>query len=199
VTSVEHARVCVDAGVDAIGMVFYAPSPRCVTVEQARHIVAALPPFVSAVGLFVDEQPAVIREVLAAVDLDLLQFHGDESAEACEALQRPYIKAIRVRQREDLSRACSVYRHARGILADAYVDGVAGGTGRQFDWSLATGRFDKDIILAGGLDAANVRQAMQQVRPFAVDVSGGVESSRGVKDAAKIQQFMQEVQRGNYG
>lgn len=194
-TRVDDAVRCARAGADAIGLVFFAPSPRNVDIEQARRIVEALPPFVTSVGLFVDADPAWIEAVCAAVPLDLLQFHGSESALDCERYDRPYIKAVRVRQRSDIEQACQSYASARGILVDAFVEGIAGGTGQSFDWSQATGNFGKDIILAGGLNPANVASAIRQVQPWAVDVSGGVEAAKGIKDADRITHFMQEVQR----
>jgi phosphoribosylanthranilate isomerase len=195
ITRVEDALHCARAGADAIGLVFYAPSPRNVGIEQARSIVSALPPFVTSVGLFVDADPAWVEAVCSALPLDLLQFHGAESASNCERYGRPYIKAVRVRQRSDIEHACQTYASSRGILVDAFVDGIAGGTGQAFDWTLATGSFGKDIILAGGLNPANVASAIRQVQPWAVDVSGGVEAAKGIKDADRITHFMQEVHR----
>ena len=197
ITRVEDALHCARAGADAIGLVFYAPSPRNVGIDQAQSILAALPPFVTTVGLFVDAEPAWVEAVCAALPLDLLQFHGNETANDCERYDRPYIKAVRVRQRSDIEQACQSYATARGILVDAYIEGVAGGTGQVFDWSLATGKFGKEIILAGGLNPANVASAIRQVKPWAVDVSGGVEAAKGIKDANKITHFMQEVHRAN--
>ncbi len=197
ITQVNDALSCVAAGADAIGLVFYAPSPRHVEIAQARQIVAALPPFVTPVGLFVDAEAAAVEAVLANVPLGLLQFHGEETPEFCAGFGRPYIKAVRVRDRTTLEQACAKYAGAQGILADAYVEGLVGGTGQAFDWHLATGSFTKNIILAGGLNPGNVAQAIRQVQPYAVDVSGGVERSKGIKDADKIQLFMQEVQGGN--
>lgn len=195
ITRVEDASHCARAGVDAIGLVFYAPSPRNVSIEQARHILSALPPFVTSVGLFVDADPAWVKAVCHALPLDLLQFHGDEAVGECERYARPYIKAVRVRQRSDIEQACQIYASARGILVDAYVEGIAGGTGQTFDWTQATGNFAKDIILAGGLNPTNVASAIRQVQPWAVDVSGGVEAAKGIKDADRITHFMQEVHR----
>lgn len=195
ITRVEDALHCARAGVDAIGLVFYEPSPRNVSIEQARRILSVLPPFVTSVGLFVDAEPSWVRAVCHALPLDLLQFHGDEAAEDCERYARPYIKAVRVRQRSDIEQACQTYASARGILVDAYVDGIAGGTGQTFDWTQATGSFANDIILAGGLNPANVASAIRQVQPWAVDVSGGVEAAKGIKDADRITHFMQEVYR----
>lgn len=193
ITRVEDALAAVDAGADAIGLVFYARSPRAVTVAQAQQILRALPPFVSAVGLFVDMPRAELQQLLTQVPLDLLQFHGDESPEDCEGYARPYIKALRVRAGDDVLAAMAAYTGARGILLDTFVEGVPGGTGAVFDWSLVPQGSAKPIILAGGLDAGNVAGAIRQVRPYAVDVSGGVEAGKGIKDAGKIRAFLQAV------
>ena len=195
ITRIEDALAAVEAGADAIGFVFYAKSPRAVDVRQARAIIAELPPFVTTVGLFVDASRCELNEILEVVPLDLLQFHGDEAPEDCEGYHRPWIKALRVRPGDDLEAACQRYAGARGILLDTYVAGVPGGTGEAFDWSLVPARLSKPIILAGGLSAANVGQAIAQVRPYAVDVSGGVEQAKGIKDAAKIEAFMQAVRQ----
>ncbi|WP_409299491.1 phosphoribosylanthranilate isomerase [Pseudomonas sp. KCJK8993] len=197
ITRIEDALAAVAAGADAIGLVFYAKSPRAVNVQQARAIIAALPPFVTTVGLFVNASRCELGEILDAVPLDLLQFHGDESAAACEGYHRPYIKALRVKAGDDIAAACLAYPGASGILLDTYVEGVPGGTGEAFDWSLVPQGLSKPIILAGGLSADNVAMAIARVRPYAVDVSGGVEQSKGIKDPAKIQAFMQAVRRSS--
>ncbi|ROL82545.1 N-(5'-phosphoribosyl)anthranilate isomerase [Pseudomonas protegens] len=197
ITRIEDALAAVAAGADAIGLVFYAKSPRAVSVQQARAIIAALPPFVTTVGLFVNASRCELGEILDAVPLDLLQFHGDESAADCEGYHRPYIKALRVKAGDDIAAACQAYPRASGILLDTYVEGVPGGTGEAFDWSLVPQGLSKPIILAGGLSAQNVAEAIARVRPYAVDVSGGVEQSKGIKDSAKIQAFMQAVRRSN--
>ena len=178
------------AGAHAIGLVFYPPSPRHVTVERALEITSALPPFVSVVGLFVDEEPSTVREAIRRVPLSLLQFHGNESPEYCDTFGVPYIKAARVRAGVDLLQYCDRYRAARGILLDAYVEGVHGGTGARFDWKLIPSVMPKPVILSGGLDPGNVADAVKQVRPWAVDVSSGVESAKGIKDAARIAAFI---------
>ncbi|BCQ60842.1 phosphoribosylanthranilate isomerase [Pseudomonas sp. NFPP10] len=197
ITRIEDALAAVAAGADAIGLVFYAKSPRAVNVQQARAIIAALPPFVTSVGLFVNASRCELGEILDAVPLDLLQFHGDESAADCEGYHRPYIKALRVKAGDDIAAACLAYPRASGILLDTYVEGVPGGTGEAFDWSLVPQGLSKPIILAGGLTPDNVAAAIARVRPYAVDVSGGVEQGRGIKDPAKIQAFMQAVRRSN--
>ncbi len=194
ITRVEDALAAVEAGADAIGLVFYAKSPRAVDIEQAKAIVAALPPFVTSVGLFVDMPRETLQALLREVPLDLLQFHGDESPADCEGFARPYIKALRVRADQDVARMMAPYSGACGILLDTFVEGVPGGTGAAFDWSLVPREAGKPIILAGGLTPDNVAQAIAQVRPYAVDVSGGVEAAKGIKDAGKVKAFLQAVQ-----
>ena len=197
ITRIDDALAAVEAGADAIGFVFYAKSPRAVTAAQARAIIAALPPFVTTVGLFVNASACELNETLDAVPLDLLQFHGDETPEQCEGYHRPYIKALRVKAGDDIAAACDAYASANGILLDTYVEGVPGGTGQAFDWSLIPQGLSKPIILAGGLCAENVAQAIAQVQPYAVDVSGGVEKSKAIKDHDKIRTFMQAVRATN--
>ncbi|RMN39480.1 phosphoribosylanthranilate isomerase [Pseudomonas syringae] len=193
ITRIEDALAAAEAGADAIGLVFYPKSPRAVTVLQARAIIAALPPFITTVGLFVNASRCELNETLDAVALDMLQFHGDETPEECDCYHRPYIKALRVKAGDDIAQACRTYRNARGVLLDTYVEGVPGGTGETFDWALIPDDLDKPVILAGGLTSANVAQAIAQVRPYAVDVSGGVEKSKGIKDREKILAFMSAV------
>lgn len=193
ITRIEDALSAVEAGADALGLVFYAKSPRAVTVQQARSIIAALPPFVTTVGLFVDATRCELGEILDAVPLDLLQFHGDESPADCEGYHRPYIKALRVKPGDDIAAQVARFKNASGVLLDTYVSGVPGGTGEAFDWSLVPDDLAKPVILAGGLSAANVAQAIARVRPYAVDVSGGVEIAKGIKDAEKIRAFMRAV------
>ncbi len=197
ITRVADALATVQAGADAIGLVFYERSPRRVDIAQAAQLATALPPFVSAVGLFVNAEATLVREVLAHVPLDLLQFHGDESPEFCAQFARPYLKAIRVKAGVDLLQCASVFSSAKGLLLDAHVEGVPGGTGATFDWSLIPKHLPLPVILSGGLDAENIAAAIEQVRPYAVDVSSGVETSKGIKDAAKIARFIQEVKRAD--
>lgn len=196
ITRVDDALTAAKAGADAIGLVFYAKSPRAVDVRQAREIVAALPPFVTTVGLFVNASRCEINEILDAVPLDMLQFHGDETPAQCEGFHRPWFKALRVGNGEDIEAEVARYANASGILLDTFVAGVPGGTGERFDWSLIPAALAKPLILAGGLTAENVQQAIAQVRPYAVDVSGGVEASKGVKDAAKVRAFVEAVRAG---
>lgn len=193
ITRVDDALTAAKAGADAIGLVFYAKSPRAVDVRQAREIVAALPPFVTTVGLFVNASRCEINEILDAVPLDMLQFHGDETPAQCEGFHRPWFKALRVGNGEDIEAEVARYANASGILLDTFVAGVPGGTGERFDWSLIPAALAKPLILAGGLSAENVQQAIAQVRPYAVDVSGGVEASKGVKDASKVMAFVGRV------
>lgn len=197
ITRVEDALAAAEAGADAIGMVFYARSPRAVSVQQARAIVAALPPFVTSVGLFVDASRCELGEILDAVPLDMLQFHGDERAADCEGYHKPYLKALRVKAGDDIAAQAAQYPRAAGILLDTYVEGVPGGTGAAFDWSLIPETLPRPLVLAGGLNADNVAAAIRQVRPYAVDVSGGVEASKGIKDAEKIRAFIRRCREAD--
>lgn len=180
-------------GADAIGLVFYPPSPRAVTLESAQHIVKSLPPFVASVGLFVDADPESVFRVLQAMPLDVLQFHGDESPEYCRQFGRPYLKAVRVKPALNLLEYAARYADAQGILVDAYVPHAHGGTGETFDWSLLPAHFPRPLILSGGLTPDNVAEAICRVQPWAVDVSSGVEITKGIKDVAKIAAFTEAV------
>jgi phosphoribosylanthranilate isomerase len=193
ITRIEDALLAIAAGADALGFVFYPQSPRAVTMEQARTIIAALPPFVTTVGLFVNADRAELNKLLEFLPLDLLQFHGDETANDCSGYQRPYIKALRVKPDDDIAQLVAPYMQASGILLDTFVPGVPGGTGATFDWSLVPHNLAKPIILAGGLTAQNVAAAIAQVQPYAVDVSGGVEAAKGIKDGAKVEAFLRAV------
>lgn len=197
ITRVEDALVAAQTGVDAIGLVFYAKSPRAVNVAQAQKIIAALPPFVSTVGLFVNASAAEVNAVLEQVPLDVLQFHGDETPEFCEGFARPYFRALRMQPGVDIAASAAQYCGAQGILLDAWVPGVPGGTGERFDWAQIPDNLSKPLILAGGLNADNVTQAIHEVQPWAVDISGGVEASHGVKDADKVRKFLYAVQIKN--
>ncbi len=193
ITRVEDAVSAVNSGVDAIGLVFYAQSQRFVSVGQAQKIVAAIPPFVSVVGLFVNALEAEIETVLSKVRLDILQFHGDETVTECEQINLPYYKAIRVKADTNLLQYAVEFSSAKALLLDAHTESEFGGTGLTFDWNLIPKSLTKPIILAGGLTVENVEKAIQEVKPYAVDVSGGVEITKGIKDAAKIAAFMQGV------
>jgi len=190
ITSVADAQNAIKAGADAIGLVFYAASPRAVSIEQAREIAASVGPFVTVVGLFVNADESYVHEVLAKVGLHLLQFHGDESVEYCEQFQRSYIKAIRMRPELDVTKAIAVFPSASGILLDAYRPGVPGGTGETFDWQRVPTNSSRPIVLAGGLTPENVALAIQSTQVYGVDVSGGVESAPGKKDPQKVEQFI---------
>jgi len=193
ITCREDAAVAVAAGADALGFVFYEPSPRYVDPARAADIISTLPPFVTSVGLFVDAPDERVEAIIEQTGLDLLQFHGAESEARCSRFNRPYIKALRVRPGLDIEQAASEYPSARGLLLDAYRPGVPGGTGEVFDWDLIPPVLAPGIILAGGLTADNVIQAIRQVRPYAVDVSGGVEATPGCKSLEKIQAFTAAV------
>jgi phosphoribosylanthranilate isomerase len=196
-TRVEDAVYAANLGVDAIGLVFYPPSPRHVGIEQAIKIVNALPAFTSIVALFVDEEESKIRDVLARVPVDCLQFHGDEPAEACRIYGKRYIKSVRMQDDIDISALAQSYHDASGLLLDAYHPDAKGGTGSQFDWELIPKQCNLPVILAGGLDETNAKQAVQSVRPYALDVSSGVEADKGIKDSLKMAAFIKQVNEGD--
>lgn len=195
ITRQEDADAAVAAGADALGFVFYEPSPRNVNVDQAAEIIRSLPAFVTSTALFVNADVAFVQRVIDATGLDLLQFHGDEDVAYCEQFDRPYMKAIRMKPGVDIQAECERYASAAAILLDAYRPGVPGGTGESFDWDRIPSGLKKPIVLAGGLEPDNIRRAVETVRPFAVDVSGGVEASKGIKDKVKIEKFTLEVTR----
>lgn len=193
ITRIEDALAAVDCGADAIGLVFYSPSPRYLTIQQAVAVTAALPPFVSVVALFVNPAVSEVKAVMSAINVDLLQFHGDESEMDCKQYGLPYLKAVRVKSDTNLIQYASRYQHAKALLLDTYSDGAVGGTGQVFDWRLIPKNMPMPIILAGGLTPENVADAVRQVQPYAVDVSGGVEQSKGIKDPTKIAAFMAAI------
>jgi phosphoribosylanthranilate isomerase len=195
ITRPEDARAAVDAGADAIGLVFYASSPRSVTLEQAQAICAVIPPFVTIVALTVNADKALLQEIIGALPVSLLQFHGDEEPEHCEAFSIPYIKALRMSDGLDVVAECERFSSALALLLDAYQPGKPGGTGESFDWGRVPGSIGPGIILAGGLTPGNVEQAIERVSPYAVDVSGGVEESPGIKDVFKINEFIGNASR----
>lgn len=197
ITRIEDGLAAARAGADAIGLVFHARSPRHVDAERAAAIVAALPPFVASVALFVNPAAVEVEAVLRRFRPDLLQFHGEEAPEFCRAFGLPYLKAARVRPGVDLLQFAASYADARGLLLDAWSEGAHGGTGERFDWSLIPPDLPRPLILAGGLHAGNVAAAIRATRPWAVDVSSGVEAAKGVKDAAKIAAFMKEVRNAD--
>ncbi len=196
ITRVEDAVAADRAGADAIGLVFYPPSSRNISPEVGAEISASLRAFTTSVGLFVNPEPAEVERVLSRVRLDRLQFHGDESEAFCRQFGVPYLKALRTRPGADLAAIAANYPSASGILLDSYKPGVAGGTGETFDWQLIPESLSSTIILAGGLNPDNVALAIEQVRPAAVDVSGGVESAPGIKSEDKIRAFIEAVNRG---
>ena len=195
ITRLEDALAAAESGADAIGLVFYKKSPRYVSPEIAASIISQLPPFVTTVGLFVNEPAGQIKQVLDIVPLDLLQFHGSEVEPDCARHNRPYIKAIAMKPGLDVESVVNQYPSAQGILLDTYDVVLPGGTGKAFDWNKVPQNLSKPIILAGGLTPENIRQAVDVVNPWAVDVSGGVEESKGKKDHRLIQAFIEGVHR----
>lgn len=196
ITRVQDAHAACDAGADAIGLIFYPPSPRYLTHAQARALRDALPPFVTSVALFVDPSREQVERVIEEVRPGALQFHGDEPPEFCERFGLPYLKACRIKEGVDLLEYLRPYKRASGWLADAFVEAY-GGVGKTFDWSLIPRQRPRPLILSGGLTSGNVREAIRRVRPWGVDVSSGVESAKGIKDAAKIAAFMAEVRNAD--
>ena len=197
ITRIEDGVCAAHCGAHAIGLVFYGPSPRHVDPVAAGAIIRALPPFVMSVGLFVDAPPEKVRETIAAAPVQLLQFHGAESPAYCRSFGLPYVKAVRVGAGVDLVQCSRDYSDAKGLLLDALVVGLHGGTGASFDWSLIPSALPLPVILSGGLDPANVGQAVRRVRPWAVDVSSGVEAAKGIKDPAKIAAFIAGVRNAD--
>lgn len=193
ITRVEDGVAAARLGADAIGLMFWAKSPRAVAIEQAAQICRALPPLVTTVGLFVDAEPEWVDEVVDQVPLSLLQFHGDETPAYCEQFRTPYLKAIRMRDGIDAVALRNQYASARALLLDTYRAGVPGGTGEAFDWERVPPQLAPQIVLAGGLKSDNVGAAVKQLHPWAVDTSGGVESAPGIKDAARIAAFIDAV------
>lgn len=197
ITRCEDGLAAARLGAHAIGLVFYADSPRAVTPQQARAIIDALPPFVVTVGLFVNADAQSVRDTLAVAPVQLLQFHGDETAEFCGSFGLPYLRAVRVKPGVDLLQYAREFHGAKGLLLDAWVEGVRGGTGATFDWALIPRDLPVPVVLSGGLNPGNVEQAVRTVQPWAVDVSSGVESAKGIKDAAKIEAFMSGVRNAS--
>ncbi len=192
-TRAQDAIAACDCGVDAIGLVFYPPSTRNIEVAQAAELLESLPPFVSVTGLFLNAEKSLIDKVLQRVPLSLLQFHGTESAEFCEAFDRPYIKSVAMKSVDNVHQYTEQYKKARGFLLDSNMAGAAGGSGDTFDWSLVPTDLPAPLVLAGGLDNNNVHEAVIKVRPAAVDVSSGVESGKGIKDPAMMRSFINNV------
>ena len=192
-TDVEMAHVAVSHGADAIGLVFYPPSPRFIEIAAAAEIVSSMPAFVTCVGLFVNADQQDVTKAIELTGIDLLQFHGNECPDYCAGFDFPYIKALRMKEDINLLRERERYASARNLLLDTYIPGEPGGTGESFNWERIPQELAPEIILAGGLDPENVDSAIEAVKPYAVDVSGGVESSKGIKSAEKIEQFMRGV------
>jgi len=197
ITRPEDALAAARAGAHAIGLVFYAKSPRCVAPARAAEIIRVLPPFVTTVGLFVNATAEEVKAALAEAPVALLQFHGDETPDFCRQFKRPYVKAVRVKPGVDLLQYAQDYHDAKALLLDAYVEGLHGGSGAVFDWSLIPRGLPLPVILSGGLTPENVMEAIRRVRPGAVDVSSGVESSKGVKDAQRIAAFIKGARSGD--
>lgn len=193
ITRPEDALTVAESGADAIGLVFYSKSPRAVSIAQAQAIISVLPPFVTRVGLFVDVPQAELDAVLDQVELDVVQFHGNETLAECEAAGKEYMKAVRVQNTDDITAALEQYPTASALLLDAYHPTKPGGTGETFDWDKIPANLSKPIVLAGGLSSDNVAQAISTVAPYAVDVSGGVEEAKGIKSAEKIIDFVAAV------
>lgn len=193
ITREQDALAAAHCGANAVGFVFYAKSPRAVTPARAAALMRVLPPFVTSVALFVDADVAAVKHTMAMARADLLQFHGDESPAYCRQFGVPYLKALRVRPGVDLLQYARDYHDAKALLLDAYVEGTPGGTGATFDWALIPKNLPLPVVLSGGLTPENVTAAIEAVRPWAVDVSSGVESARGIKDAAKIAAFVTGV------
>lgn len=193
ITSIVDAQAAVYFGADALGFVFYPPSPRYIQPDDAANIIHRLPPFVSCVGLFVNSDHKTLEKTISDTGIDLVQFHGDESEKLCKLSPKPWIKVIRVGTKTDLESEVNRYDGASSLLLDTDVPGSFGGTGKTFDWSLIPKNIGKPIILAGGLKQGNVVAAVKLVSPYAVDVSGGVESEKGVKDHNKMKEFIKQV------
>ena len=191
----DDALKAVECGADAIGLIFVEKSPRYVSLTEARVIAESMPPFVTVVGLFMNASAETVREALKVVPLNLLQFHGEESPEFCDQFEVPYIKVLRMRDNANIVAFAQDYPNAAGILLDSYHKGAGGGTGQSFDWDLIPDDVPLPLILAGGLNSENVASAIEAVKPYAVDVSSGVESEPAVKDHKKIEQFIKEVLR----
>lgn len=195
ITRPEDALAAVSAGADAVGLVFFQGSKRCVDIRQAQKITSVLPPFVNVVALFVNETPENIGQILAQVPINLLQFHGDEDDDFCRQFERPYMKAVRVQTASDIQTADRRFPHARALLFDAYHPSEYGGTGQCFDWSLLSSYQGKPWVLAGGLTPDNVQDAVRATGAVSVDVSGGVEAAKGIKDPQKIAAFLDAVRK----
>ena len=193
ITRPEDGAIAAELGADAIGLVFYPPSPRFVDSETAQRIIAALPPLVTVVGLFMNPEPATVQDILTNIPLHLLQFHGDEGPDECAAFRVPYLKAVPMGAGAEVQDYEQRFTSAAGLLLDSHGGQKMGGTGQSFDWTRIPAQQKKPFILAGGLHPGNIAEAIRQVRPYAVDVSSGVESTKGVKDAELMRAFLKGV------
>ena len=194
ITRLEDAQASIEAGCDALGFVFYKESPRYIALDAFKAIAKALPPFVTKVGLFVNAEPVDIQKAIQSGLIDLIQFHGEETSQFCRQFEFPYIKAVGVSSSVNLLQYEKDFYDADALLLDASHEHLKGGTGQTFDWNLIPNSLSKPVVLAGGLTVDNVKEAIKQVKPYAVDVSGGVEESKGIKNSLKIQAFIKETQ-----
>jgi len=193
ITDSENAKKIGQLNINAIGLVFYAKSPRAISIPQANKIIDSLPPFISKVGLFVNSKSSYIDQVLNSVNIDTIQFHGDESSSFCSQFQMPFIKAIRMREGTNLFRQAEEFYSAAGLLLDSFEEDSYGGTGKSFDWNLIRYNIDLPIILAGGLNKDNVISAIEKTQPYAIDISSGVETIKGIKDIKKTKEIIELV------
>jgi len=192
-TRVRDVEIAASLGVDAVGFIFYKKSPRCVTVEKVKELLKALPPFVTSVGVFAEEDEKNIEAILKQVPLDLLQFHGKESPSFCAQFGKPYIKALPMKEGVDIISACLEYEDAKALLLDTYDPHQLGGQGRSFNWTLIPPQCPKPLILAGGLNVSNIKEAVNMVKPYGVDINSGIETKPGEKDETKMKAFMKEI------
>jgi len=193
ITDSENAKKIGQLNINAIGLVFYDKSPRAISIPQANKIIDSLPPFISKVGLFVNSKSSYIDQVLNSVNIDTIQFHGDESPSDCSQFQMPFIKAIRMREGTNLLKQAEEFSSAAGLLLDSFEEDSYGGTGKSFDWNLIRDKVDLPVILAGGLNKDNVLQAIEKVQPYAIDISSGVEVEKGIKDIGKTKEIIEIV------
>lgn len=196
-TRAEDIAAACEAGADSVGMIFYPPSGRFISIEKAAVVSKAATLQVNKVALFVNPDAGYVREVVDAIQADIIQFHGDETPDFCQQFGKRYIKAFRVKSADDIQRQVEPHIGADAIMLDAYVKGVPGGTGQSFDWGMVPANVRHRLFLAGGLNCSNVEQAIRQVRPYTVDVAGGIESAPGIKDVDKIKAFAQAVRKAD--
>lgn len=195
-TRTEDVQRAIELGVDALGFVFVKESARCLTIGQARKLIEKVPPFVVAVGLFMDTEPCAIEDIIRHTGLNLLQFHGSENEEFCRQFRMPYLKAVPVGSTDSVAGFCAGFSSASGFVLDSHAAGQMGGTGKTFAWHRIPQSLDRPVVLAGGLTPENVAQAVREARPYAVDVSSGIETTQGIKDTGKMKQFIKETRHG---